>query len=99
MGYEAMQAFPSFLQTVNALDKVLQRVAKPEWSIREVLEASEDASHINEDEFHNQSAQLYRSLLSISLLLGVSSLKSQLAIRQRKLVQPMLPVDSQLQRL
>ena len=50
MGYEAMQAFPSFLQTINALDEVLQRVAQPEWTLQEVLEASEDGCRIGEAE-------------------------------------------------
>lgn len=51
MGCECLQHFPAFVSTIDALDQVLQRVEpRPEWSLREILEAPESNSRINEAE-------------------------------------------------
>ena len=51
MGYEALQAYPIFGTTIDALDRVLQSGAidpKPTWTLRSVLESKEELSRIGE---------------------------------------------------
>ncbi|OCL10070.1 putative polyketide synthase [Glonium stellatum] len=53
MGYEAMQMFPIFGETIDALDRVLQSGAvdpKPSWTLRGVLESPKEASRVGEAE-------------------------------------------------
>ncbi|KAF9886588.1 hypothetical protein FE257_011360 [Aspergillus nanangensis] len=53
MGYEAMQTYPVFQQTIDALDRVLQSGAvdpRPSWTLREILEAGKEVSRVNEAE-------------------------------------------------
>ncbi|RYP62509.1 hypothetical protein DL770_009575 [Monosporascus sp. CRB-9-2] len=54
MGYEAMQQFPLYSETIDALALVLQRVIEPTnrplWSLREVLEASAESSMIGQSD-------------------------------------------------
>lgn len=51
MAVEAMQAFPSFLDTIRMLDSVLQKLEpSPSWSIEEVLLTPSKTSRISEAE-------------------------------------------------
>ena len=51
MGVEAMQIFPSFRETIQRLDGVLQKLASPPmWKIEEVLSAPAEISPINDAE-------------------------------------------------
>ncbi|KAI0128332.1 putative polyketide synthase [Xylariales sp. AK1849] len=51
MGYEATQQFPSFAETIDALNRVLQRVEpKPTWSLWDILEAPAESSRVGEPE-------------------------------------------------
>ncbi|PYH99567.1 ketoacyl-synt-domain-containing protein [Aspergillus ellipticus CBS 707.79] len=53
MGYEAMQTFPVFRRTIEALDEVLHSgaiIPKPSWTLMAILEASEESSHVGEAE-------------------------------------------------
>lgn len=51
MGYEAVQQFPNFAETINALNRVLQRVdPKPTWNLWDVLEAPAESSRVGEPE-------------------------------------------------
>ncbi|KAI1109458.1 hypothetical protein F5Y14DRAFT_456029 [Nemania sp. NC0429] len=52
MGYEAMRRFPTFRDTVSALDRILQRVVEPKyrpsWSLQKVLEAPAESSKVGQ---------------------------------------------------
>ncbi|KAI0205864.1 hypothetical protein F4808DRAFT_447810 [Astrocystis sublimbata] len=52
MGMEAMRLFPTFNETVSALDRILQRVVEPKyrpsWSLRKVLEAPAESSRVGQ---------------------------------------------------
>ncbi|ORY68265.1 putative polyketide synthase [Pseudomassariella vexata] len=51
MGYEAIQKFAEFGETIDALDRVLQRInPRPTWTLRAVLEAPVESSRVNESE-------------------------------------------------
>ncbi|KAJ5204653.1 polyketide synthase [Penicillium cinerascens] len=51
MGYDAMQHFPHFLQTIDTLDQILsQTEPAPNWSLRAVLEAAAKSSPVNNAE-------------------------------------------------
>ena len=51
MGYEAMQQFPDFAETIDSLDRVLQRIdPRPTWSLKAVLEAPLESSRVSEAE-------------------------------------------------
>ncbi|KAH8196090.1 hypothetical protein TruAng_009746 [Truncatella angustata] len=51
MGYEAMQQFPSFADTIEALSRVLQRIEpKPTWNLWDILEAPAETSRVGEPE-------------------------------------------------
>lgn len=54
MGYEAMQRFPRFAETVDALDRVLQRAIepmyRPSWSLRQVLGEPSESSKVGQPE-------------------------------------------------
>ncbi|RYP25027.1 hypothetical protein DL765_000255 [Monosporascus sp. GIB2] len=51
MGYEAMQKFPEFNETIEGLDRVLRRIEpKPTWSLKEVLEEPAETSRVGEAE-------------------------------------------------
>uniref|UniRef100_A0A093X7H1 Lovastatin nonaketide synthase n=1 Tax=Talaromyces marneffei PM1 TaxID=1077442 RepID=A0A093X7H1_TALMA len=51
LGAKAMQTFPEFRSTIDALDTILQRLdaaIRPTWSLKSVLMASADAPNIND---------------------------------------------------
>ncbi|KAF3389803.1 Lovastatin diketide synthase mokB [Talaromyces pinophilus] len=51
LGAKAMEAFPEFRSTIDALDTVLQHLdgaIRPTWSLKSVLLASSDAPNIND---------------------------------------------------
>ncbi|KAK8104667.1 lovastatin nonaketide synthase [Apiospora kogelbergensis] len=52
MGYEAMEQFPLFGETIEALDRVLLRAiepsSRPAWSLRDVLKAPAESSTIGQ---------------------------------------------------
>nr|POE93173.1 highly reducing polyketide synthase curs1 [Quercus suber] len=51
MGYEAMQKYPAFRETIDALDRVLQQIEpRPTWSLSAIIEDSEEVSRIGEAE-------------------------------------------------
>ncbi|KAF2972303.1 hypothetical protein GQX73_g1322 [Xylaria multiplex] len=51
MGYEAMQYFPQFAETIEALDKVLLRAdPAPTWSLKTILAAQAESSRVEEAE-------------------------------------------------
>lgn len=52
MGFDALQQFPDFAQTIDSLDRVLQRVVTPPptWSLRAVLEAPSASSTVGDAE-------------------------------------------------
>lgn len=51
MGYEAMQSFHDFAETIDSLDRILQRVCPDAgWTLREVLEAPAESSRVGEAE-------------------------------------------------
>ncbi|KAF4991488.1 hypothetical protein FGRMN_7799 [Fusarium graminum] len=53
MGARAMECFPSFLSTIQALDSVLQRLddtLRPSWSLEAVLKETAETSKIGEAE-------------------------------------------------
>jgi acyl transferase domain-containing protein len=51
MAVEAMQTFPSFLETIRALDRVLQHLPLPPiWKIEEILLAPKDNNRLSEAE-------------------------------------------------
>ncbi|EJP63776.1 polyketide synthase, putative [Beauveria bassiana ARSEF 2860] len=51
MGYDAMQMFPSFEETIKAIDSILQRIEpRPSWTLRDVLEAPVETSAIDSAE-------------------------------------------------
>ncbi|KAI1823680.1 putative polyketide synthase [Xylaria intraflava] len=51
MGYEAMQYFPQFARTIEALDKVLLHAdPAPTWTLKDVLSASPESSRVGEAE-------------------------------------------------
>ena len=51
MGYEVMQHFADFSETIDSLDRVLQRIdPRPTWRLKDVLEAPPESSHVGEAE-------------------------------------------------
>lgn len=46
-----MAYYPSFLQTIRALDKVLGDLAGPEWTLEDALLEDASSSHVNEAKF------------------------------------------------
>ena len=51
MGAEAMKTFPSFLETIKALNRVLHRLeSPPSWKLEETILAPEETSKINDAE-------------------------------------------------
>ncbi|MCJ1434765.1 hypothetical protein MMC27_004135 [Xylographa pallens] len=51
MGYEAMEQFPDFAETIDSLDRILQRIdPRPTWSLRGILEAPLKSSRVSEAE-------------------------------------------------
>lgn len=51
MGVDAMERFPDFAETIEALDRVLKSVdPRPTWTLREVLQAPAESSRVGEAE-------------------------------------------------
>ncbi|KAI0508529.1 putative polyketide synthase [Xylaria bambusicola] len=51
MGYEAMQFFPQFAETIESLDRVLLRASpRPTWSLKALLSCPEESSNVGEAE-------------------------------------------------
>lgn len=51
MGVEALKTFPSFLETIRALDRTLQSLSvSPSWKLEEILVAPKETSRIAEAE-------------------------------------------------
>ncbi|KAI0465543.1 putative polyketide synthase [Xylaria cf. heliscus] len=56
MGYEAIQYFPQFTETIEALDQVLVRAdPRPTWSLKTVLSTPAESSRIGEAEISQPS--------------------------------------------
>jgi acyl transferase domain-containing protein len=54
MGCETMRRFPRFAETIDALDRVLQRAVEPQnrphWTLRQILEAPAESSLVSQPE-------------------------------------------------